>query len=129
VLGAEHGRPDDLRGAALVEKCHTQKGHLDSITLKHHDVHMRTTVTLDKDVEKMLREAMHKSRRSFKETLNAVLRAGLGGKPVSSKRAPFAVKARPMTLREGIDPASLNKLADDLEIDAVIVKSRRRKPK
>ena len=41
---------------------------------------MRTTVTLEKDVERMLREAMHRSRRSFKQTLNSALRAGLTGK-------------------------------------------------
>jgi len=39
---------------------------------------MRTTVTLDEDVERLLREAMHRSRRGFKETLNLAIRAGLG---------------------------------------------------
>ena len=34
---------------------------------------MRTTVTLDKDVERMLREAMHRSRTSFKQALNAAM--------------------------------------------------------
>jgi hypothetical protein len=86
---------------------------------------MRTTVTLDKDVERMLREAMHRSRRSFKETLNAAIRNGLGERILKTKRAPFVIKAKPMGLREGIDPASLNKLADDLETDS-IVKNRRR---
>ena len=28
---------------------------------------MRTTVTLEKDVERMLHEEMHRSRRSFKQ--------------------------------------------------------------
>ena len=90
---------------------------------------MRTTVTLDKDVERMLRRTMHKSRRSFKETLNAVLRAGMGVGPSRSKRARFMVKARSMCLREGIDPTSLNKLADDLEVGAVVSKNRRAKRK
>jgi hypothetical protein len=78
---------------------------------------MRTTVTLDKDVEQMLYEAMHRSRRSFKETLNAAVRASLGGKPGRTKKA-FVVRARSLGLREGIDPTSLNKLADELEVDA-----------
>jgi hypothetical protein len=30
-----------------------------------------------------------------------------------------------MGLRAGIDPTSMNKLADDLEVDAVLAKSRR----
>jgi hypothetical protein len=89
---------------------------------------MRTTVTLEKDVEQMLRCAMHRSRHSFKATLNNALRAGLTAKPVQTRRARFVVKARPMGLRAGIDPASLNKLADDLETDSVMAKAQRAKP-
>lgn len=81
---------------------------------------MRTTVTLDKDVERLVREAMHRSRRSFKETLNAGLRAGLGATPARVKGRRFVVKARPMGLRSGIDPASLNQLADALEVEAFL---------
>jgi len=88
---------------------------------------MRTTVTLDKDVERMLRDAMHRTRRTFKETLNAALRAGLVGKTRQARKIPFLVKARPMGLRTGIDPTSLNKLADDLEVDAFLEKARRGK--
>ena len=80
---------------------------------------MRTTVTLDKDVERLLKEAMHRSRRSFKETLNHALRAALGGKPAPSDRPAFVVRARPLGLRAGIDPTSFNKLTDELEADAV----------
>jgi hypothetical protein len=72
---------------------------------------MRTTVTLDEDVERMLRDAMHRSRKSFKETLNAGLRAGLGIAPAAT--GPFVVEARSLGLRAGIDPAGFNKLADD----------------
>ena len=85
---------------------------------------MRTTVTVDKDVEQMLRSAMHRSRRSFKATLNEALRIGLAGKPVQARGTRFVVMARPMGLRTGIDPASLNKLADDLEADATMTKSQ-----
>jgi hypothetical protein len=88
---------------------------------------MRTTVTLDKDVERMLREAMHRSRQTFKETLNAALRTGLSGRRARTKRVRFLVKARPMGLRAGVDPTSFNKLADDLEIDTVVRKTGRAK--
>lgn len=70
----------------------------------------------------MLRDAMHRSRKSFKETLNAGLRAGLGGAGVQARRAPFVVKARPMGLRAGLDPSGFNRLVDDLEADASIKK-------
>ncbi|MHB8524501.1 MAG: hypothetical protein ACYDH9_27615, partial [Limisphaerales bacterium] len=62
---------------------------------------MRTTVTLEKDVEGMLRDEMHRSRRSFKQTLNAALRSGLTGKAVLPKAKPFVVKARALGLRAG----------------------------
>jgi hypothetical protein len=92
---------------------------------KHHDVTVRTTITLEKDVERMLRDAMHHSRKSFKETLNSAVRAGLGAKPVKSGASKFTIKARPLGLHSGIDPASFNKLADDLEVDAFLEKNSR----
>jgi hypothetical protein len=86
---------------------------------------MRTTITLEKDVERMLRDAMDRSRKSFKETVNAAVRAGLGGTPVKTQKRKFIIKARPLGLRSGIDNAGLNKLADDLEIDAFLQKNSR----
>ena len=73
----------------------------------------------------MLRDAMHRSRKSFKEALNAGLRAGLGERPAPSASAPFVVKARSLGLRAGVDPAGFNKLADDLEVDAFLKKTRK----
>ena len=86
---------------------------------------MRTTVTLDSDVEQLLREATHRSRKSFKETLNTALRAGLSAGPKQPPSRPFKLKARPLCLRSGLDPAGFNKLADELEVDAFIAKTRR----
>jgi hypothetical protein len=91
--------------------------------LLHHDAWMRTTVTLDKDVERLLREAVHRSRSSFKQTLNAAIRAGLGQQTVRAASRPFVVKARPLGLRAGLDPAGFNKAADDLEVDALLAKT------
>ncbi len=85
---------------------------------------MRTTVTLEHDVERLLREEMHRSRSSFKQTLNAALRCGLTGKPAEPKATRFVVKARALGLRAGIDPASLNQLADELEVDSFLEKSQ-----
>lgn len=84
-------------------------------------------MTLERDVERMLRDAMHRSRKSFKETLNAGLRAGLGGKQAPVKGRRFVIKARPMDLRAGLDPAGFNKLADDLEVDVFLKNHRRSK--
>ena len=86
---------------------------------------MRTTVTLDRDVEQLLREAMHRSSSGFKQTLNAALRAGLNPKAARSARRPFVIHARPLGLRAGLDPAAFNRLADDPEVEAVLGKSRK----
>jgi hypothetical protein len=80
---------------------------------------MRTTVTLDPDVERTLREAMRRSRQSFKATLNQAIRAGLEKNLPRLPSAPFVVTARPLGLRPGFDPAGFNRLADELEADAV----------
>ena len=88
---------------------------------------MRTTVTLEKDVERMLRGAMHRSRKSFKETLNAGLRAGLGGPGAPAKGRPFVIRARALGLRAGLDPAGFNQLPDDLEVEALVKKTNARR--
>ena len=97
--------------------------HLDSINILHHDAAVRTTVTLDEDVERLVREAMHRTRRGFKETLNTAIRIGLGRRTAATKHAPFVIKARPMGLRPGLDPAGLNKLADEFEVDAFLARN------
>ena len=81
-------------------------------------------MTLDRDVEQLLREAMHRSRSSFKQTLNAAVRAGLSQKKPAARRA-FVLRARPLGLRAGLDPAGFNKLADELEVEAVLEKAQR----
>jgi hypothetical protein len=90
---------------------------------------MRTTVTLDPDVEQLLKATMHRRRKSFKQTLNEAIRRGLlpGTKSVTGES--FKVKARPMGLRAGIDPTKLNQLADDMEIESYIKAVRRRDAK
>ncbi len=54
---------------------------------------MRTTLTLDEDVAVRLERERQKRRRSFKEVVNDVLRAGLNaiGQP-QGPRPPFRTK-------------------------------------
>ena len=40
---------------------------------------MRTTVTLDPDVEALVRQHMHERRATFKDVVNDALRSGLRG--------------------------------------------------
>lgn len=84
---------------------------------------MRTTVTLDPDVERLLREECYRTKRSFKEALNAAVRATLRPAP---RRLPTLLPPRAMGLRTGIDPRELAGLADELETDAYLATVARR---
>jgi hypothetical protein len=47
---------------------------------------MRTTVTLDPDVERLLKQAIRERGVSFKQALNDSIRAGAGGGRKTAKR-------------------------------------------
>jgi len=76
---------------------------------------MRTTVTLDSDVERILREEIHLSRKSFKEILNEAVRTALKPKP---RQLPKLLPPVSMGVITGIDPARFTNLADELEVNA-----------
>ena len=86
---------------------------------------MRTTVTLDPDVEQLIRDAMQRTRQSFKKTLNQAIRQGLAESAPLRDEPPFEVHARPLGLRAGIDPARLNQLNDELEVQAFLEVTRK----
>ena len=76
---------------------------------------MRTTVTLDPDTEFLLRSAMRDRNLTFKAALNDAIRQGLTGYAADAE-PPFAMKAKPMRLRAGIDPGRLHDLDAVLEV-------------
>ena len=65
---------------------------------------------------------MERGRRSFKQTLNEAVRRGLKGE-AGEEMPAFTVKARPMGLRSGIDPARLRDLDDELEVQEFLRKT------
>ena len=92
--------------------------HLDINLVKHHDVTMRTTLTLDDDVAARLREEASRQGVPFKQVVNRAIRLGLraaGGDPV---RRPFQVQPHSFGLKAGIDPTKLGQLADELETES-----------
>ena len=79
---------------------------------------MRTTLTLDDDVERELREETRRSGRSFKEIVNEALRRGLSSGAAPGRRSSrFRVRATPCGFRPGIDPTKLNQLLDEMEVE------------
>lgn len=83
---------------------------------------MRTTLTLDPDVAKLLEEETHRRRLPWKQVVNDAIRRGLtaGAHPRKEKR--YCVVAHKTTLRAGIDPTSFNKLVDELEDETTLKK-------
>ncbi|MCL2646779.1 MAG: hypothetical protein FWD61_07205 [Phycisphaerales bacterium] len=90
---------------------------------------MRTTVSLDNDIERTLRETALRTHRPFKRVLNEMLRSAIAAaSPAGTKQAKrFTVKARDMGLLPGIDPIGFSKLADDLEAAAFLDSTKRLK--
>ncbi|TAK84462.1 MAG: antitoxin [Betaproteobacteria bacterium] len=85
---------------------------------------MRTTVTIDPDVQVLLRKAMRERGEPFKKVLNAALRAGLG----AGARAPGR-RFRQRTFDLGKPLVDLTKalaLAAELDDARVAARPRRR---
>jgi hypothetical protein len=79
---------------------------------------MRTTLTLDPDLERKLKEIAHRTRRPFREVVNEALRAGLAERArQTTGGTPFRVHAYHCGFRPGVDLLRLNQLSDDLEAE------------
>jgi hypothetical protein len=85
---------------------------------------MRTTLTLDPDVARLLKEEAHRRRKPFKHVVNEAIRRGLAPVPSMKSPPPFRVQPHHTTLRPGIDAGSFNRLVDELEGEAVVEKFR-----
>jgi hypothetical protein len=100
--------------------------HLDRRLARHHDVIVRTTLTLDPDVARLLEQEVHRLKQPFKQVVNDALRRGLTGGRRGRALPPFRVEPHRARLLPGVDRGSFNRLADELEEDAVVAKLRRR---
>jgi hypothetical protein len=90
----------------------------------HHDAIVRTTVTLDPDVDRLLKEEMRRSGTTFRQALNQVIRRALAAN-TSTEHRPFKLRPKRLSLRPGLDPALLQHLEEDLEIQSFIEKTRK----
>lgn len=88
---------------------------------------MRTTVTLDPDVEALLKEAMRERSISFKEALNTAVRAGLGSAATGRAARRYRLKPVHMGFSPGVPWDKALALADELEDDAIVAKLEQRK--
>ena len=97
--------------------------HLDAFIFEHYDVFMRTTLTLDDDVARLIDDAVHRERRPIKQVINDALRRGLA--VPAPRRKPYRLMAHESELRRGLDLTGFNRLADELEDEAITGLARR----
>jgi hypothetical protein len=74
---------------------------------------VRTTVTLDPDVESKLRAAMRERDVSFKVAINDAVRSGLGG-PVAPARR-YRMPTAPLGVRPGVNLDKALTLTGEME--------------
>jgi hypothetical protein len=84
---------------------------------------MRTTLTLEPDVAKLLHDEQYRTKKTFKEVLNSAVRSSLRRTPT---KRPKLLPPRTMGLRTGIDPRDLAGLADELEAESYLRTAARR---
>jgi hypothetical protein len=83
---------------------------------------MRTTLTLDPDVVKLLEEEVHRRRKPYKQVVNEAIRRGLSPGPARRPSKRYRVTPHEARLLPGLDRAGFNRLADELEDAAVLAK-------
>lgn len=88
---------------------------------------MRTTLTLDPDVARMLSDEAHRLRKPFKQVVNDALRRGLGPGRTRPARRRYRVRPHSGAPRAGFDSGRLNALVDQLEDQAHVQRLGRRR--
>ncbi len=84
---------------------------------------MRTTLTLDPDVAQLVEDAVHRERRPMKQVINDALRRALAAQRPAG--APYSLVSHESRLRPGFDLTGFNRLADELEDEAIVGAARR----
>ena len=84
---------------------------------------MRTTLTIDDKIAKILKETAHRSGKSYKQVVNEALRAGVAANRVKDAAKPYQLK--PVSMGEvagGYDLTKALQLSDKLEDEALTTK-------
>jgi hypothetical protein len=83
---------------------------------------MRTTLTLEPDVARMVAEEVHRRRQPFKRVVNDALRRSLTPRAGRVRSARYRVRPVTASLLPGIDRGKLNAVADEREDQALVAK-------
>jgi hypothetical protein len=96
--------------------------HLDINKVRHHDVFMRTTLTLDPAVATRVKSEMRRTGRTLKAVVNDALKRGLGMGGPRPAAARFEVEPHALGFRPGVDLDRVNQLVDELDTEDAIRK-------
>lgn len=80
--------------------------------------YMRTTLTIDADVAQLIDDAVHRDRRPTKQVINDALRRALA--PQTERQETYHLAPHESAVLPGYDPSGFNRLADELEDEAII---------
>lgn len=86
--------------------------------------YMRTTLTLDDDVVRLIDDAVHRDRRPMKQVVNDALRQALSPRAPAAAE-PYRLRPHQSALRPGFDLTGFNRLADELEDAETVDRARR----
>lgn len=81
---------------------------------------MRTTLTIDDTIAKALKDAAHRSGKSYKQVVNETLRAGLSANRIMDDVKPYRLK--PVSMGDAAGGYNLTKtleLAEHLEDEEI----------
>ena len=76
---------------------------------------MRTTLTLDRDVAKAIKNVTRKSGRQFRQVINEAIRDGLNQLAQPPAAKPYRTRARRMGLRPGYNLDNVQELLAQAE--------------
>jgi hypothetical protein len=84
---------------------------------------MRTTLTLDPDVARLIDDAVHRERRPMKQVINDALRRALR-EPANRAAPSYRLTPHQSAVRPGFDLSGFNRLADELEDEHILHQER-----
>lgn len=84
---------------------------------------MRTTLTLDDDVVRLIDDAVHREHRPMKQVVNDALRRALT--IPASRREPYHLTPHESAVRPGFDPAGFNRLVDEMDDESIVNRAQR----
>ena len=86
---------------------------------------MRTTLTIDPDVEELLRRDIRRTGRSMKSVVNDALRAGLGVESESPGAPRYKAESYAFGFKPDVDVDRLNRLVDEMEVEEIVLRLKR----